>query len=654
MSTNSDWLSTTNKYIKYRIETTLNSQNSTNNSSNITVKVWIYRTNTGYTTSGSGTCYCKINGTTYTQSITSSQKITHSGIYLFSKTLDIGHNSDGTKSMDITAWFDHYSFSSTEGGYNISLPNIPRKSTISGVSGTTIGGQMTVYINRASSSFTTSAWLQLGNSGWVGVANQSTSTSFSFTIPTSLANQIPNSNSGNGQVIIRTYDANGNSLGDSSYGVTFSVPSYSPSIGTFTVSEEGTGLGIYVQNKSKIKCTGGASTSYGASIASYTWTIGSATLSGSQVTTGTWGSSGDVTVKLTVKDSRGKTASRSTTITFVAYSVPVASLSVQRCNSDGTYSAEGTYIKCVFSGAVASVNNTNTISVKLQTKINTSTAWIDQQSYTTEQNDTSVVLSGFSTDNAYDVKLTVTDKWATTIKTVSVGTAFVTMDFKNGGTGIAIGKVATLDNTLDIALHTKMSNGLELGNSTAGVIKQAKTDGTLIKSMYVTSGDNFRIGDETLNTYIYSSSNPVVNVGGTSYTMYHTGNKPTPGDIGAATSSHTHSGYAASNHTHPEYASQKGTEQIWSGSVVSGQEITISNLKNYNYIMIGTKPGKSSCEVWTTLPRSYIEGTTVRYFQMCTESAYTKLAIKIENNQLNLLIAGGAANSEIKYLYGGW
>lgn len=63
---------TSNKYIKYKIEVTVNSQSIENNTSNITVKVWFFRTNQGYTTFGSGTCYCTINGTSYSQAITSS------------------------------------------------------------------------------------------------------------------------------------------------------------------------------------------------------------------------------------------------------------------------------------------------------------------------------------------------------------------------------------------------------------------------------------------------------------------------------------------------------------------------------------------------------------------------------------------------------
>ena len=60
MATSSNF-STSNQYIKYRIIVTENSYSVANNTSNVTVSVRFYRTNTGYTTYGTGTVYCKIN-----------------------------------------------------------------------------------------------------------------------------------------------------------------------------------------------------------------------------------------------------------------------------------------------------------------------------------------------------------------------------------------------------------------------------------------------------------------------------------------------------------------------------------------------------------------------------------------------------------------
>ena len=100
----SSTFSTSNTHVKYNITVNQNSQNVSNNCSNVSVYVRFWRDNQGYTTYGSGTCYCKINGTTYSATVSPSQKITDSGINLFSKTLDIYHNNDGTKTLTCSAW----------------------------------------------------------------------------------------------------------------------------------------------------------------------------------------------------------------------------------------------------------------------------------------------------------------------------------------------------------------------------------------------------------------------------------------------------------------------------------------------------------------------------------------------------------------------
>ena len=104
---------TSNQYIVYWIEMIQNSQSIANNRSNVTVRVRAKRTNVGYTTYGSGTVYCTINGVRYTAGITSNQKITNSSITLFSKTLNIPHNSDGSKTLSMSASISHSRFTTS-------------------------------------------------------------------------------------------------------------------------------------------------------------------------------------------------------------------------------------------------------------------------------------------------------------------------------------------------------------------------------------------------------------------------------------------------------------------------------------------------------------------------------------------------------------
>ena len=200
---NSSTFSTSNTYIKYRIECTTNSQNVTNNTSNITVKVFCWRTNSGYETYGTGTCYCYINGTTYSASISSSKKITSSGTYLFSKTLNIAHNDDGTKTLSTSAYIDHSQFSSSSHSASFKLTTIPRKSSVT-CNSFYIGDSTTINISRASSSFTHTLKYVYGNLSGT-IATKTSETSIGWTPPTTFYSQIPNGTTGYGSVTCETY-----------------------------------------------------------------------------------------------------------------------------------------------------------------------------------------------------------------------------------------------------------------------------------------------------------------------------------------------------------------------------------------------------------------------------------------------------------------
>lgn len=60
-----------------------------------------------------------------------------------------------------------------------------------------------------------------------------------------------------------------------------------------------------------------------------------------------------------------------------------------------------------------------------------------------------------STDYSYDIRYTLTDAFGSIIVVDSLSTASVLMDFKAGGTGIGVGKVAETDNLLDVGMNAK-------------------------------------------------------------------------------------------------------------------------------------------------------------------------------------------------------
>lgn len=127
--------STSNQYIKFYYNVTVVYIDQARRKAYTYERVYFYRTNTGYTTYGPGSMTIKYNGSSYSKSITDSDKITHSGITLWSRywnarsnTFDsISYNANGTKSVVIgISKFTHqrFSISGLPKNYTVTLPAI--------------------------------------------------------------------------------------------------------------------------------------------------------------------------------------------------------------------------------------------------------------------------------------------------------------------------------------------------------------------------------------------------------------------------------------------------------------------------------------------------------------------------------------------------
>lgn len=465
-------MNTSNTNIKYTITVTQNSQNVTNNTSNVTVSVRFYRTNTGYESYGSGTVYCKINGVQYTAAVTSSQKITSSGIVLFTKTLNITHNADGTKTLATSAWINHSVVTSSEQSYSQTLTTIPRATTPTlSAASTEMGSAVTITMNRASSSFTHTLSYKFGNAS--GTLGSGLGTSYSWTIPLTLANQIPNATSGTGTITCQTY--NGSTLiGTKSISFIATVPNtVVPVINSVTVTEMVTTPDIatkfsgFVQSKSKPKIVTTATGAYGSTIQTYKVYIRDssnnnlAVYSGADATIEPILISGTVKVVVSVTDSRGRTASYSQNITVLAYEPPkISGFAAFRCNSDGTANYEGEYLNISLNFNIAPVSNLNDKYYEVDYRIKGTTAWtvlVSDNIYS--RNNNFITTNAFSGDNAYEVKLQLYDFFNETSVVVDIPTAFTLVDFRSTGKGIAFGKVSESDQ-MEIALNVKLTGKL--------------------------------------------------------------------------------------------------------------------------------------------------------------------------------------------------
>lgn len=457
---------TSNQYIKYKIYITQNSQNTSTNKSNVTVKVKFYRTNTGYTTYGSGTVTCVINGTTYTASVDSNDKITNSGIYLFSKTLNIAHNDDGTKTLTVKAKISHNQFTASYHTYKHALTTIPRKSTLSVANGT-LGTKQTLTVTRKADTMLHTITYSCGSASGT-ICSASESTSISFTPPLSLASQNTTGTTVSIKYTITTYSGYDlTNLGSNSYTVTCSIPA-SVKPGCSIAVSDPTGYastyGGYIKGLSKIKVVVTGTLAYGSAIASYKTTANGGTYTASSFTTGAVASTGTLTISASVTDKRGRSGTASKTITALAYTKPtISKLTVGRCDEDGTANQQGAYVKVTFSASVTSLNSKNKATYTIQYKKTSASAYGTAITLSSYANNYAVSNGSYifaaESDASYDVKVNVADNFYSGNRTTSVSTAFTLLHFSAGGTGLAIGKIVEEENLLDIGLPVRFRKG---------------------------------------------------------------------------------------------------------------------------------------------------------------------------------------------------
>lgn len=287
--------------------------------------------------------------------------------------------------------------------------------------------------------------------------------SVSWTPPVSLANQIPSATVGSGTIYCDTYSGS-TLLGTKSVSITLTVPgSVVPSAGTLSaaLAEDTSGTGLYVKGMGKAKLTlSGASGAYGSSITSYTITGGGWTTTNSALTTGTLASAGNITFTATVTDSRGRKASTTRTISVIDYTKPgIAVCDVYRCDADGNRKKAGTYFAVEINASYSAITG-NTLSITARYKKQS------ESSYGTAANVTNngkTVIGGgnIGASTTYDVLVTVADKYNSLPILRTLSTKSVLQSFKRSA-GAAIGKVAELENWLDIQWDTLIRGHLRV------------------------------------------------------------------------------------------------------------------------------------------------------------------------------------------------
>lgn len=439
--------------VSQSLAVTQSSQNVSGNYSEVRI-VW-KSTQTGESWNGytrTAYYYVSINGgseTRYSVSYTLPKGSTKT---LVDVTITVNHKADGAGNVKVRTWMDTgISAGEIEQSKTLTLDTIPRATTPTlSASSADMDSKVTINTPRASSSFTHDLAYSFNGAAYVSIAT-GVGTSYSWTVPDK-ASSIPNATSGT--MTVRCITKSGSTtIGTKTVTLTAKVPaSVVPTISSLAVSEATAGLaaqfGAYIQGKSKLSVKITAAGAKSSTIKSYSTTIstgGSSTAA--SFTTAVLPKAGTVKITTTVKDSRGRTATKSVNITVLAYTKPaIQALNAYRCNANGVAVDDGEYIAVHYKYSVPSLNGGNTAHIEYEYKRATETTWESLWSgtYGLSKEETWKPSSPtFSADYSYNLRMTVTDYFgAATVMVALLPSAEAILDISADGKSLSIGGTA--------------------------------------------------------------------------------------------------------------------------------------------------------------------------------------------------------------------
>lgn len=408
----------------------------------------------------------------------------------------LSHNSDGTRSFSVSLGAAvYYSSVTCTGSDSFTLNTIARKSDLT-VGNGTLGSSQTISASRKSSSFThTLTWKCGSYSGTI--ASKSSSTSWSFKPQLKLAEGSPNGTSVYCSFTLTTYNGS-SSIGSVTKSVQLSIPSGVVPTCRLELSDAkgyAATYGGYIQGQSTLSVNVNAEGEYGSTISTYSTSANGSTYTSKTFETQPLKTSGNNTISATVKDSRGRTASASLSITVLPYSMPkILSLSVYRCNSDGTENDRGSYAKIVLEYSVTSLSNQNTNAAVLKYKKTSESAWTPITITPTSYNMSYETVIAADDGSAYDILLEVTDAFTTSTSKTSVSTGFCLYHIPASGKGITYGGIAESDG-FNVHMKAHFSEDAHFSN---GITEDIRAYPSGDCNTFLTSG-NYYIGSSGQN-----------------------------------------------------------------------------------------------------------------------------------------------------------
>ena len=463
-----------------RIAYTVNSQNVANNTTNITAEVHLISNGSSYninsSTAKNGTL--SINGTSYSFSANVSLRGNQDKT-LFTKTVDVPHNSDGTKtcslscSLNIQVTLSGRKYNTVTTSGNVTFNTIGRN-TIVTTSGTyKFGTQMTINHSRASTAYTITLRYTCGNSSGTIITKQATN-STKWTPPKSLQSEVPKATSIGITIYCDTY--NGNTLlgtTSTSFTCTIADDCY-PSLGTLSCSNPDTGGTTYWQTVSKLRVEVGYTKAYNSEIAKYVMEVDGQTITnyGYIIWSGTLTGSGAKDVKITITDQRGRSVSKTYTsaINVTAYSKPnITKFTCKRTGMDESGNEVISNLGSIgyFTYAVSWHSSSSNKTRKFMYKPTTSSSWttvpISNNSYYDYK-----FSSSLATGSAYDLRIQVSDQVTTVTQDIKMNNLFPLINLSADGTAIAFGKECNASNKFMVMMDASFNMKTQLWEMEVG------------------------------------------------------------------------------------------------------------------------------------------------------------------------------------------
>ena len=374
-----------------------------------------------------------------------------------------------------------------------------------------LGSAVTIYTNRVSTATTHTILYTFGNTS--GTIATNVGASVSWTPPLTLAAQIPSATSGVCTITCQSY-ISGTLTGTRTCTLTLNVPStVVPSISSVTVEDTNTTVATriqaYVRMLSTLAVDITAAGTYGSTISSYRTTLDGVTYTTASFTASRkLSTAGELTLSVTVTDTRGRTATYTETLTVLDYSYPSIRLfKADRCNSDGSAAqVDGTNVRYSFQGSVVPLNNHNGVACVVYYKLASADTWTQAESLTITSYNLSetdkVLAQTFDALASYDLKVRLQDYFYYVEQAVSIGTKGVIMDFLADGTGIAFGKVAETSGYAEFGWPLKLSEPLDIESGGTGTSTAAGARSAL--GVVNKAGDTMT-GNLSIQGYLYPS-----------------------------------------------------------------------------------------------------------------------------------------------------